>query len=369
MNKRGFVTPLALVFFLVFFVLLGGIYYLKNKAIQSINSFEDCARAGYPVLLSYPGQCNTPDGRHFVQQLTDEEKKKIVPPSTTNPSGSTKDDFLQVDFNLPSGEVYIQSKHQLVPSSILLSVIKYLGGSRREQVLKQMSLGPSDVLIEEYQTKDNKTALFLKGKTNSAAAEGLNHLGVKVDGNYLIEVNGDLNSDPLVIKKILDSIKLVGVPLSFSQNTIKCVDTGQTDWFSYGRNQKGDYFVAINYVKRMDRTYLTQPGNILAEAGIWVTKAISNPDSTSPDKEVIMKPVSFTTTFSDASTSGSVQKVTFVVAQDEIRRTFGEDIISRGIGITFWVKANALKTETGQYCTDEGLGAETGQIDSITQPQ
>lgn len=63
--------------------IVGGFYYgynqeQKNK-LKAINSFEDCA-AKYPVMESYPAQCNTPDGRHFVQELSEEEKKKLVPP-------------------------------------------------------------------------------------------------------------------------------------------------------------------------------------------------------------------------------------------------------------------------------------------------
>lgn len=36
---------------------------------QNINSFEDCVQAGYPVLLSYPGQCIVPGGKHFTQNI------------------------------------------------------------------------------------------------------------------------------------------------------------------------------------------------------------------------------------------------------------------------------------------------------------
>jgi hypothetical protein len=32
----------------------------------SINSYADCVAAGYPILESYPEQCNTPDGKHFT---------------------------------------------------------------------------------------------------------------------------------------------------------------------------------------------------------------------------------------------------------------------------------------------------------------
>lgn len=37
---------------------------------KEINSFEDCAAAGYPVMESYPRQCKTPDGRTFVENIS-----------------------------------------------------------------------------------------------------------------------------------------------------------------------------------------------------------------------------------------------------------------------------------------------------------
>lgn len=44
------------------------IWQTKNKAkTQSINSFEECAAAGYPIMESYPERCNTPDGRTFTR--------------------------------------------------------------------------------------------------------------------------------------------------------------------------------------------------------------------------------------------------------------------------------------------------------------
>ena len=36
------------------------------KPPKEINSFEECAKAGYPVTLSYPRQCRTPDGKMFI---------------------------------------------------------------------------------------------------------------------------------------------------------------------------------------------------------------------------------------------------------------------------------------------------------------
>jgi len=35
-----------------------------------INSFEDCVAAGNPIMESYPRQCRTEDGKHFVEEIS-----------------------------------------------------------------------------------------------------------------------------------------------------------------------------------------------------------------------------------------------------------------------------------------------------------
>ncbi|MDO8424043.1 MAG: hypothetical protein Q7S54_00340 [bacterium] len=50
--------------------------YEKDRAI---NSFEECALAGYPIMESYPEQCRTPDGRNFVRVIDE----PIIPPVDT----------------------------------------------------------------------------------------------------------------------------------------------------------------------------------------------------------------------------------------------------------------------------------------------
>jgi len=35
-----------------------------------INSFWDCVEAGNPMMESYPRQCYTQDGKHFVEEIT-----------------------------------------------------------------------------------------------------------------------------------------------------------------------------------------------------------------------------------------------------------------------------------------------------------
>src|SRR3989344_3354810 len=71
---------------LVLWLLSGGGYYLYNQQkLRSITDFESCAKY-YPVMLSYPGQCNTPDGRHFVNELSDEERENLAPSPATQKS-------------------------------------------------------------------------------------------------------------------------------------------------------------------------------------------------------------------------------------------------------------------------------------------
>jgi len=34
---------------------------------QEVDSFEECAAKGYPVMESYPRQCRIPEGRNFTE--------------------------------------------------------------------------------------------------------------------------------------------------------------------------------------------------------------------------------------------------------------------------------------------------------------
>lgn len=39
---------------------------------SEINNFNDCLKAGYPIMESYPRQCKTPDGRNFTEDIGNE---------------------------------------------------------------------------------------------------------------------------------------------------------------------------------------------------------------------------------------------------------------------------------------------------------
>jgi eight-cysteine-cluster-containing protein len=64
------------------------LYVSGNQKLAAIDSFEDCAAAGYPIMESYPEQCATPDGRVFVRQLSEEEKDNLLPPGEGTGTGS-----------------------------------------------------------------------------------------------------------------------------------------------------------------------------------------------------------------------------------------------------------------------------------------
>ena len=52
-----------------------------------ITNFDECVKAGYPVLESYPAQCKTPDGEGFVQDIGNElEKQDLIRVSSPRPN-------------------------------------------------------------------------------------------------------------------------------------------------------------------------------------------------------------------------------------------------------------------------------------------
>ena len=87
MNSK---KPLSLTIgiILALLILIGGYllfsqYTTKNK-IASIKSFEDCKKAGYPILEMYLPSCKTPDGRSFTDtsQITPSTITKSSPKPT-----------------------------------------------------------------------------------------------------------------------------------------------------------------------------------------------------------------------------------------------------------------------------------------------
>lgn len=54
--------------------------------LSAITIFEECESAGNPIMESYPRQCQTPDGKHFVEQIN---SKMMSPESKCEKYGGT----------------------------------------------------------------------------------------------------------------------------------------------------------------------------------------------------------------------------------------------------------------------------------------
>ena len=70
---------------ILFFLLAAGaviflVLYPKLKEVKPrpvVNNFEECVKAGFPVMESYPRQCRAPGGRLFfeiIQEPTPQRK-------------------------------------------------------------------------------------------------------------------------------------------------------------------------------------------------------------------------------------------------------------------------------------------------------
>lgn len=81
LRSRGFTPIFVLISLVAIAVAVGGGFYLNSLLKeQKITDFESCARAGYPVMESYPRQCKTPSGKSFTEKVSEQDQKKVQPP-------------------------------------------------------------------------------------------------------------------------------------------------------------------------------------------------------------------------------------------------------------------------------------------------
>lgn len=78
-NKmKKYVLPIAA---LVVGVVIGVFIFAAGRPNQTsgqpINSFEDCAAAGYPIAESYPRQCIVPGGPGFTEEVETEDAPRL----------------------------------------------------------------------------------------------------------------------------------------------------------------------------------------------------------------------------------------------------------------------------------------------------
>ena len=66
---------------LIFVLLMAAVvFYIPslNQSDMKINSFEECAEAGFPIMESYPRQCRDAEGNHFVEHINTPVSPEIV---------------------------------------------------------------------------------------------------------------------------------------------------------------------------------------------------------------------------------------------------------------------------------------------------
>lgn len=64
---------IAAVIIAVLFIATFYIIRPTDDVSGTITSFRECVDAGYPILDSYPEQCETPDGKRFIRELDEDE--------------------------------------------------------------------------------------------------------------------------------------------------------------------------------------------------------------------------------------------------------------------------------------------------------
>lgn len=82
-------------------IALGFLYYSKRDSDYSaVTNFSECKQAGYPIMESYPEKCQTPDGRHFTNDVATTTPST----STTTPVVTGKENLIRVT-SLSSNQV------------------------------------------------------------------------------------------------------------------------------------------------------------------------------------------------------------------------------------------------------------------------
>ena len=120
---------------------------IRNTAASSITTFEECIAAGNPVMESYPRQCRTVNGEHFVEEI-DEDVRAPTPEITGKrspvdvPDATNENDMLcQTHWNIETtDELNTEHIKKSVQSTIAQFGMTYLL-EEREVVVYESSSG------------------------------------------------------------------------------------------------------------------------------------------------------------------------------------------------------------------------------------
>jgi hypothetical protein len=73
----------------ILLVSVAAVYFFifEKESEPDIASFEECVKAGYPVMESYPRQCKSSDGTNFTEDIGNElEKADLIKVSVPRPN-------------------------------------------------------------------------------------------------------------------------------------------------------------------------------------------------------------------------------------------------------------------------------------------
>lgn len=103
-------------------VVAGLFFYSRQRGVSAIQTFEDCKRAGYQIMETFPEQCSTPDGRVFVNTSAT---------STPNPGGTTTPDGTGTNpTGTPTSHPNIRVDN-VVPNQTVTSPLTITGEARK----------------------------------------------------------------------------------------------------------------------------------------------------------------------------------------------------------------------------------------------
>lgn len=95
-------NPVLFIFLLIGILVIGIVVnlFLNSNTPEPVANFEECVRAGNPVMESYPRQCRTEDGLLFVEEIDNpvnqgnaEDKSDLIRVSTPKPNDTVGNSF------------------------------------------------------------------------------------------------------------------------------------------------------------------------------------------------------------------------------------------------------------------------------------
>jgi hypothetical protein len=184
-------AAILLILILIMFGIGGTWQILQLDKQANITDFESCAAAGNPVAESYPATCRDGKGNVYTQELTDEEKKNLIPP--TEDWSTYTDSSYGFSFQYPTNGEVIDANGQMSPGTCG-SAIKRQYISTYPYVLGvdnffNITAQPFNGTIQQYMNSYGGSSLFDVKQ-------------IKVSGaDEAVEISKKSNADPQTLMK------------------------------------------------------------------------------------------------------------------------------------------------------------------------